>query len=212
MTNLYVSSGACSFAAHVTVKELNLPIQVVRVPLRNPDSLIYQISPFGKVPALLTDTKVLITENSSVLTFLADLDPTQRLIAPAGTERRALIQSWLGFLSSEVHSGSFRLINRAAEISLDKNAQEDIRQYGKQNLVNNLEIIERHLNGKDYLVGDELSVADLYLGVFLGWYERIDSEFKNLPTLLKARERFRNLPSVKEALAIEFPVQEAALV
>lgn len=203
MTTLYVSQGACSFAAHVTVKELNLDVDVVNVPLRTAESPIYSISPFGKVPAVVSDNDTLITENSAVLPFLADLDRNQRLIAKFGTDERAQIQAWLGFLSAEVHAGSFRIVNRAAEIHSDSEIQKTIRQYGLTKLKANLNVVEQHLADKPFLVAERLTVADLYLGVFLTWYARIDAEFNDFPRLQKAHQYFLNLPSVQAAKAAE---------
>lgn len=199
MTKLYIAPGSCSFASHIVVRELQLDVDVIKVPLRHPDSLIHRVSPFGKVPALLTDQGVLITENTAVLPYLADLDSTQRLIASAGTPERAQIQSWLGFLSSEVHAGSFRIVNRAAELSPDEHVQQGIRQYGLKKLKNNFQVIENHLLNRTFLVDERLTVADIYLGVFLSWYARLDPAFDGLPNLQRAYRLFLALVSVQAA-------------
>lgn len=199
MTTLYIAPGSCSFASHIVVQELKLNVQVEKVPLRHPDSLINRVSPFGKVPALVTDQGTLITENTALLPVLADLDSTQRLIAKAGSDERAQIQSWLGFLSSEIHAGSFRIVNRAAEFTPDEDAQKSIRQYGSKKLKDNFKVIEKHLANKTFLVGERLTVADIYLGIFLNWYARIDAEFKDLPNLQRAYQLFLALPSVQAA-------------
>ena len=49
---LYVSPGACCLGAEVVVHALELPVEIVSVPLRQPDSPIHQVNPLGRVPAL----------------------------------------------------------------------------------------------------------------------------------------------------------------
>ena len=97
MTQLFIASGACSFGTHVVVRELNLPIEIVKVPLRTAESPIHQINPLGRVPALRLIDGQVITENSAILPYLADLVPDTLLFAPAGSAERAQIQSWIGY-------------------------------------------------------------------------------------------------------------------
>lgn len=88
MSVLYVAQGACSLAAHSLVHELQLPIPVEVVALRSPDSPIHRINPLGRVPALQLDDDTLITENSAILPYLADLAPQAGLFAVAGSAER----------------------------------------------------------------------------------------------------------------------------
>jgi glutathione S-transferase len=99
---LFVARGACCLGAHVVVRELALPVEVVIVPLRTPGSPIHAVNPLGRVPALRFDAGAVLTENSAILPFLADQRPGTSLFAPAGTIERAQIQSWIGYLNSEV--------------------------------------------------------------------------------------------------------------
>jgi len=183
MTTLFISPGACSFAAHVLVHELQLPIAVERVVLNREDSPYRQINPSGKVPALLLDDKTLLSENTAILPYLADLRPGTPLFAPAGTTERAQIQGWLGYLATEVHVGAFRPINRPERYSVDESAFPGIRQRGLQQLANALKPLEARLAETDYLIGERFTLADIYLGVFLGWSGRAGTLLADFPGL-----------------------------
>lgn len=98
MSVLYIAPGTCAQAAHILVRELQLPIHIEKVALRTPDSPIHRVNPLGRVPALQLDDGTLITENTALLPYLADLSPDAGLLAAAGTTERAQIQSWIGYL------------------------------------------------------------------------------------------------------------------
>lgn len=203
MSVLYVAPGACSLAAHSLVHELELPIQVEVVPLRTPDSPIHRINPLGRVPALSLDDGTLITENSAILPYLADLAPQAGLFAAAGSAERAQIQSWIGYLTSEVHVGGFRPLNRPERYSADAAAHPGIRAQAAEQLHQALAHVDRHLEGRLWLVGERYTVADAYLGVFAGWLPRLGERFADLRNLTRAREAFQARPATVRALAAE---------
>ncbi|MFJ2426419.1 glutathione S-transferase C-terminal domain-containing protein [Pseudomonas sp. NPDC087804] len=202
MTTLFIFPGACSFAAHVVIHELQLPINVERVTLGDPNSPYRQINPTGRVPALLLDNQTLLTENTAILPYLADLKPGTELFAPAGSVERAQIQGWLGYVATEVHVGAFRPINRPERYSADESAFPGIRQRALEQLSNALKPIEARLAQTEYLVGNRFTVADAYLGVFLGWSARV-GVLNDFPALQAALGRFRARESVVQTLAAE---------
>lgn len=202
MTTLFIFPGACSFAAHVVIHELQLPITVERVTLGDPNSPYRQINPTGRVPALLLDNQTLLTENTAILPYLADLKPGTELFAPAGSVERAQIQGWLGYVATEIHVGAFRPINRPERYSADESAFPGIRQRAQEQLSNALKPIEARLAQTEYLVGNRFTVADAYLGVFLGWSARV-GVLNDFPALQAALGRFRARESVVQTLATE---------
>lgn len=202
MTTLFISPGACSFAAHVLIHELQLPITVERVALGREDSPYRQINPSGRVPALLLDDQTLLTENTAILPYLADLQPGTNLFAVAGSVERAQIQGWLGYVATEVHVGAFRPINRPERYSVDEAAFPGIRQRALQQLTNALKPVEARLAKTDYLVGNRFTLADIYLGVFAGWSARA-GVLADFPALQAFLGRYRARESVLQTLHSE---------
>ncbi|MBS1211979.1 MAG: glutathione S-transferase protein [Proteobacteria bacterium] len=209
MTTLYVAPGACSFGAHVALKELGIPHTVEVVPLRVPDSPIFKVNPLGRVPALKLDSGEVITENSAILPYLADLKPEAGLLAPAGSVERAKIQEWIGFLNSDVH-GALKPINRPNLYHPDESAHDVIREHSKPRLLDFLKVIDSKLAGKTWAVGERFTIADAYLGVFWTWLKRGGLPLAAYPNLVAFGQRFDERPSVKAALLAETPVSAAA--
>ncbi|MBV2135131.1 glutathione S-transferase N-terminal domain-containing protein [Pseudomonas sp. MAP12] len=204
MSVLYIAPGTCAQAAHTLVRELELPVAIERVPLRTPDSPIHRVNPLGRVPALQLDDGTLITENSAILPYLADLKPQSGLFAPAGSAERAQIQSWIGYLAFEVHAGCLRPIFRPDRYSADESTHAGIRAQAIEQLHQALAHVDRHLQGRQWLVAERYTIADLYLGMFVGWLPRLGSErFADLQHLARAQQAFQARPATRQALDFE---------
>lgn len=203
MPKLYVAKGACSLGAHVVLKELGIAHEIVKVPLRQPDSPIFKVNPLGRVPTLVTDEGEVITENAAILPYLADLKPQAGLIAAAGSVERARIQEWIGLVNSDLHP-AFRTVNRPNLFHPDEAQFPAVRAQGLTRLRDLLSAIQRRLEGKTWAVGERFTAADAYLGVFIGWLPRagIDAA-KEYPGLAAYGDRYHARSAVKAALALE---------
>ena len=205
MTTLYVSPGACSLGAIVTLKALDIPHDLVRVALRQPGSPIYELNPLGRVPTLQLDSGDIITENAAILPFLGDLKPEAQLFAPAGSLQRARIQEWIGFANSDLHP-AFRPVTRPELFTDQPEAQQQIRKKGLERLHTLLAHVERRLGAvqDQWLVGEHFTIADAYVGVFLSWLPRADiSAEEKYPAIHAYLKRYLAHPAVLAALAAE---------
>jgi glutathione S-transferase len=202
MPTLYVASGACSFGAHVVLKELDIPHHIEVVPLRTPDSPIHQVNPLGRVPTLKLDSGEVITENGAILPYLGDLKPEAGLFAPAGSVERAQIQEWIGFLNSDVHP-AFRPVYRPEAYTPDIEAHEKIQEQGKERLSQFLNVLNQKLEGKTWAVGERFTIADAYLGVVSSWVEKRGLPLADYPNLAAFQARYKARPSVQAAQAAE---------
>lgn len=150
MTQLFIAPGACSFAAHVISQLLNAghgtAIEVVKVPIRTPDSPLWAVNPLGRVPALRLDDGQVLTENGAILPYLGDLVPQAGLAAPVGSLERYRIQEWIGLLNSDVHN-AFRPLGRPEFYSADPGTHDGIRSRGRERLAWLLDEIEKKAPG-----------------------------------------------------------------
>ena len=70
-------------------------------------------------------------------------------------------------------------------------------------------LLSKHLETREYLEGG-FSVADAYLLAVLNWCEYAKVAIADWPVLLAYRERLRARPSVRRAMAEEWPLLKAA--
>lgn len=203
---LYHSPGACSLAAHIVLRELDLPFELVQVDLgtkKTADGTDYAaINPNGYVPALQLDNGQVLTENPAILQYLADLQPERHLAPANGTFERYRLQETLNFLSSEIHRSFSPLFNKAMPV--------EAKEIFKARLLTRLDEVETTLARQDYLVGTQFSVADAYLFTLLGWSKSFAIDLQRWPGITKFVARVGARATVKAAQAAEAAETKAA--
>ena len=121
------------------------------------------VSPMGVVPCLLVDGRPL-SESVAILEFLEEVAP-QKPLLPADPWRRALVRQ----LVELVNSGIQPLQNLAVldHLSLDepkrKSWVQHFNQRGLSALESSLAYVEKEFGPGQYSLGDDLTLADIYL-------------------------------------------------
>ena len=196
---LYYLQGACSLASLISLIEAGAkfePVAVDRKSRKLPDGRDYaEVNPKGYVPALELDDGEVLTENTAVLPYIADLNPSANLAPPAGTRSRFRLQEWLGYLNGEVHKNFSALFNPSAP--------EAMKQIAKDNIARRVSFIEERLGNQPFLLGDAFSVADAYLYVIVSWRERLGVDLSGFPKVMALYERVRARPAVQAARKAE---------
>ena len=194
---LYYSPGACSQAPHIALHETGLPFEIAKVDLatkRLESGEDYNaINPKSAVPAIVMDDGGLLTENAVVLQYIADHAPEARLIPPVGTLARYRALEWLNYIATELHKGFGPLFHPTGE--------------PRAHAIGALEAKFAYVNGRlgagPYLAGNDISVADFYLFVVLGWARIFHIDLARWPALAAVRARLLERPSVRVALHAE---------
>jgi glutathione S-transferase len=193
---LYISTGACSMASNIALREAGIPFEMSKVDKRTKrvDGVEFAtINPKGYVPALRLDDGQVLTENVAVLQYIADLNPAAKLAPPAGTMERYRLQEWLSFINSEVHKGFSPLFS--------SEATEETKTYARNYIAKRLAYLEGALGDNKYLMGDQFTVADAYLFTVLGWGVHVGVDIG--PKLKSYVDRVRERPKVIEAMTAE---------
>ena len=195
---LYYSPGACSLSPHIVLRELGLPFTLERVDFKTgktaSGSDFKAINPKGYVPALELDDKQVLTEGPAIVQYLADRVPDQGLAPAPGSFDRVRLQEWLTFIGTELHK-SFSPLFRPGP--------DETKAAAKQRIRNWLDWLEPQLGARPYLLGDRISVADIYLWVVTGWSAYVDLPLEGWPNLVAWRSRIAGRPAVQAALQAE---------
>ena len=203
---LYYSPGACSLASHITLREAGLPVELKKADTKTKkleDGSDYlAVNSKGAVPALRLDDGQVLTEGPAILQYLADQKPESKLAPKAGTLERYRLLEWLNFITSEVHKSFSPLFNPAADAA--------VKQYTTQNIEKKFDWINKQLAGKQYLTGDQFTIADAYLFVVVNWSNFVGIDLGRWPALKAFQDRVAARPKVQEALAAEGLQKKAA--
>ena len=200
MMKLYAKPGACSLADHIALRWAELPFELELLDAASMKAPAYlALNPTGAVPALQVDDWVL-TQNSAILNYIADLAPAARLAGDGSPRSRADVQRWLAFLNADVHPafhplfGSTRYLEDAAVIArTQEHARERVRTLYAR--------VDAQLATQTWLAGAQRSIADAYLFVTLRWARALKIEFG--ANLQRFFERMAADPQVQAALQAE---------
>jgi len=194
---LFYVPGACSLATHIALREAGLPFELDKLDpktKKTSDGRDYNaVNPKSYVPALELDDGQVLTEGAAIQLWVADQKPEAKLAPAHGTMPRTRLEEWMVYLATEVHRGFsplFRPVN------------EEHRQASLSRLGTRLDLIEKHLQGRTYLM-DSFTVADGYLFTVLRWSSRTGVDLSKWPNLKAFVERVAARPAVKAALAAE---------
>ncbi len=136
---------------------------------RSPEFLA--LNPTGKVPVLV-DGDVVLTESAAIQLYLAEKFPKAGLI-PQDVAERGQMYRWIFFLVTEIEQPLWRIARNMMIYPEDKRMPADIEMaIGECKAM--LAVLEKHMHGRKYLVGDRLSVADLNAAYTLDWAEFAD--------------------------------------
>lgn len=196
---LYFAPGACSLSPHITLIESGLPFQKVKVDGKAKKTEdggdFWQVNPLGYVPVLELDDGTRLTEGPAIVQYLADRVPEKKLAPANGTPERVKLQSWLNFVTSELHKGFSPLFNPAMP--------DEAKKIFRERLATRYAHLDKHFAGNDYLLGKSFSVADPYLFVVSNWAPRVDVDLAPYANVAAFRKRMSERPAVQAAMKAE---------
>jgi len=196
---LYYSPGACSLSPHIVLREAGLAFEPVLASTKThklqDGTDYYGINPKGYVPLLELDNGERLTEGPAIVQYIADQVPAKKLAPTAGTMARYRLQEWLNFITSELHKSFSPLFNPAMP--------EEGKALYRTRLGDRFKWVDGQLAGKNYLMGEDFSVADAYLFVVAGWSKHVGVDISGLANLGAFMARVGARPAVQEALKAE---------
>lgn len=196
---LYYSPGACSLSPHIVLAESGLAFELDKVdfPIMRSErgADFSKVNPKGYVPVIQLDDGEVLTEGSAIVQYIADQVPKKKLAPAAGTMARYRLQEWLNFIATELHKGFSPLFNRGLP--------EDMRAKSIERLSSRIAFAAKGLEGRNYLMGDDFTVADAYLFTILRWSPRVNLDLPRWPVLAKYQDRIAERPAVQHALEEE---------
>ena len=187
------------------LEEVGLPYRTERLDdgttMKAPEYLA--INPMGKVPALRHGDTV-VTEGAAICCYLADAFPEAGLAPAPGDRLRGPYYRWLFFAAGPLEAAA---TNRALGFEVPPE-RKVMAGYGS--LADVVAALEGALDGREYLVGERFSAADVFVGSHIGWgmrfgtidkrpaFERYFERLAARPAAVRARE-------IDEALAADSP-------
>ncbi|MDE2347396.1 MAG: glutathione S-transferase family protein [Gammaproteobacteria bacterium] len=198
---LYGRPGSGSLAVQVALEEIGAPYQRVWIGREPADVASYRtLNPTGRVPALGLPDGTVMFESAAILIHLALAHPDAKLGPRPGTRTHAQFLQWMVFLSANVYEAALRIYYADRYSTHGAAGAEPIRQRAAAEFGEHLDLIARQLD--PYVLGGELSAADLYLHMLGSWYpgERAERDAR-FPRLAVLDDILRARPSISKVAA-----------
>ncbi|QPF71573.1 glutathione transferase GstA [Roseateles sp. DAIF2] len=196
---LYYSTGACSLSPHIVLREAGLPFELVLASTKThklqDGTDYYTINAKGYVPLLELDGGERLSEGPAIVQYIADQVPAKQLAPANGTLARYRLQEWLNFITTELHKGFSPLFNAAMP--------EEAKALFRAKLAERFSWVDAQLEGRQYLMGEQFTVADAYLFTVSNWGQYVGVDLGGYPNLVAYRARVAARPAVQEALKAE---------
>jgi glutathione S-transferase len=201
--NLFIGSiGACSLASHIALEEAGAHYKVTRLDFGKSEQKSAEylaVNPKARVPALVAD-KGVITETPAILLYVAQTHPQANLAPLDDPFSLAQIQALNSYLCSTVHPAHAHKM-RGHRWSDDAAVIEAMKVKVPQNMTDCFAVIENDYFKGPFVMGDNFSIADIYLYTIATWLEGDGADTSKFPNVIGHRSRMEQRPAVKKVRA-----------
>ena len=179
----------------LTAHVLGVPLELVEVNLKDEAARkrLREVNPNGKLP-VLEDGSFTLWESCAIMQYLADTTPDQELY-PQDARARADINRWMFWacqhFAPAVGVLTFENIWKAMRGMGEADPRELAR--GERELLQFGAVLDAQLEGREWVTGKSLSLADLAIAPSLMYIERGRLPLERFPNLMAWFERIKAL-------------------
>lgn len=200
MYKLFYAPNSASMGVRTMLEEIGAPYELIDTTIdmdkpRPPEQVA--INPNGWVPVLVWDGGAMY-ECAAITIFLCDRHPEANLGPAVGDPTRPLFLQTLVYFSNSVQN-AYQLTYYPERFAGTPADEPSAERRGVRRLRETWKVIDDQIGGKDWILGDNFSAADIYLYMLTTWL----SPEKNHPAL----EEFPNVKRIAERAALRPNVQ-----
>ena len=166
---LYEFAPTRSIRVRWTLQELGVDFESINVNMlagEQHSAAFLKINPAGKLPVLV-DGDLVLTESVAIVLYLAEKYREKRFL-PTYPAQRATLYKWLLFTATELEQPLWRISKQTTIYPEDRRLPDDIVLAG-EDFASMALVLEKHMSGRRFVVGDEVTVADFVLAYTLDW-------------------------------------------
>jgi len=202
--------GSGSIPVEATLTLLGIPYELVEGVTWVDEAArkrVEAVNPMRQVPALVFPSGEIMTESAAILIHLADARPEARLAPPVGDPRRAQYLRWMAYVSSSIYA-LFWIKGDPMRIAASTEDARRVIDRVHDRIAECWRRMDEQIDPGRYILGDELTVLDLYVTVvsrFGPWRTRF---YRTAPRLAGIVRRVDADPRLQDFWARRFPFVE----
>ncbi|HAL06745.1 MAG TPA: glutathione S-transferase [Brevundimonas sp.] len=208
---LYGAAGSGSAPVEATLRLIGLDYRVVEAPTWEGEAerdKVAAVNPMRQIPVLVTPGGEVITESAAILIWLADTHPHARLSPGLDDPRRAQFLRWMSFIPAAVYSMFWVRDEPSRLVGDDPHAQAAIQQRTIDRIAVCWRMMDSQITPGRFLLGEEMTVLDLYVAVASRWTPRRRRFYAEAPGMADVVRRVDALPALQTFWAERFPFDD----
>lgn len=197
---LYEFAPTRSIRVRWTLQELGVDFESISLNVAAGETLTPEylaINPTGKIPTLV-DGDFVLTESVAIVLYLAEKYPEKGLL-PTEPKLRAQLNRWLLFTATELEQPLWRIARHSFIYPEEQRLAGDI-DIASREFRQMAAIMEQHMRGREFVVGDHVTVGDFVLAYTLDWGNEVQL-LDECPVLLSYMKRMYDRPNAAMRIA-----------
>lgn len=200
---VYGSKGSGSVAVEGALTLLGLPYRVIESNPMTHGAELLRLNPMMQIPVLILPSGELMTESAAILIWLADDHPEGRLSPTMAARTRPAFLRWIAFVSLVyalywIRDDTSRIVdNPDLGTEVGRRIDERMLEYWR--------VMDAQIDPGRYILGDDLSVLDLYVAVVSRWRPGRTRFAEAAPKLAEVIRRVDTDPRLTAFWAERFP-------
>ena len=205
---LHGAPGSGATVVHAALALLGLPVRTVDVSPWESEAerkKLAPLNPMRQVPVLVLPSGEVMTESAAILIWLGDRYPQAGLCPAAADPMRGPYLRWMLFIASSIYA-LFWIRDEPSRLIPDPAAQPAMLERSAERIAQCWHEMDAQMpRGTPYLLGDRLSMLDLYVTVASRWTPRRRRFYQEAPRMTEVVRRVDTEPRLAEVWAARFP-------
>lgn len=207
MLKLFGALGSGSVPVEATLTLLGIPYELIEAVTWEDEAArkrVETVNPLRQVPALVLPSGEIMTESAAILIYLADLHPQARLAPRLDDPKRPQYLRWMAYVSAAIYAFAWIKDGPMRIAASEEDAPRMIDRIHDR-IADCWRMMDGQIAPGRYILGDELSVLDLYVTVisrFAPWRGRF---YKSAPKMAEIVRRVDADPRLAAFWAKRFP-------
>jgi len=205
---IFSALGSGGVPVEAAMSLIGLPYEIVEAPTWEgaaEQAKVATVNPLKQIPALVTPDGETITESAAILIWLADRYPEARLGPAVDDPRRAQFLRWMTFIPASIYSLFWVRDDPSRLGGEDPEVQARIKAATAERILDCWAMMESQITPGRYLLGDELTVLDLYVTVVSRWGPRRVRFYEAAPRMSEVVKRVDADPRLTKFWEQRFP-------
>ena len=207
MLRIFGAAGSGSVPIEAMLTLLEIPYELIEAVTWENEAarkLVETVNPLRQVPALVLPNGEVVTESAAILVYLADLHPQARLAPAPGDPRRAQYLRWMVYVSAAIYAFVW-IIDDPSRIGAGKEQALPMIDRIHDRRADCWRMMDEQIAPGRYILGDELSVLDLYVAVVSRFAPGRARFYRSAPKMAEIMRRVDADPRLAEFWRKRFP-------